>query len=89
MHIAKKLGAQVCFGCDRIKVGQGSGEGWHLMKKHHLVFSLVPTARAYSKLDEDFGKLRKSEIGTMQIQGDFGGNSAVRKVAQTNNKDVE
>ena len=82
-HIVKKLGAHVCFGCDRFKVGQG---GWEMMRcndNRHWVFHLAPTACAYAKLDGYSGKLRKAEIGALQMQGDFWGNSAVRKVAET------
>ena len=58
--------------------------------KHNTVFHLAPTACAYSKLDEYFGKLRKAEIEALQTQGDFGVKSAVRKVAETEKpKDVE
>ena len=42
-------------------------------EKHHLGFSLVPTAFAYAKLDEYFGKLQKAEIEALQMQGGFGG----------------
>ena len=52
-------------------------------EKRHWVLHPAPTSCAYSKLDDYFGKLRKSEIEAMQIQGYFGGNAAVRKVAKT------
>ena len=87
MHIVKKLGAQVCFGSDRFKVGQGV---WGMMtfnENHRWVFPLAPTACAYEKLDEYFGKFRKAEIEVLQTQGDFVGNLAVRKVAKTKIED--
>ena len=55
--------------------------------KHRWVFPLAPTDCDYAKLDEYFGKLRKAEIEVLQMQGDFGENSAVRKLAETKTKD--
>ena len=89
MHVVKKLGVQVCFGCDRFRVGQAVWEMMAFNEKHHCVFPLAPTACSYSKLGEYFGKLRKAEIESLQTQGDFGGNLAVRKVAKTKPNDVE
>ena len=51
------------------------GRGWEMMTsndKHRWVFPLVPTACAYAKLGEYFGKLRKAEIEAHQLKGDFG-----------------
>ena len=83
MHIVNKLGVQVCSGSDRFTVGQGAREMRTFNEKHRWVFLLVPTACAYAKSAEYFGKLRKSEIEALQMQGYFGGNLAVRKVATT------
>ena len=82
MHIVKKHGAQVCFGCDRFNVGHGEWKMMTFNEENRWVFPLVPTSCAYAKLDGYFGKLRKSEIHALQIQGDFGGNLAVRKVVE-------
>ena len=81
-HIVKKLGAQVCFGCDRFQVGQGEWEMMTFNEKHHWVFPLAPTACAYNILDGYLWKLRKAEIEVMQTQGDFGGNLAVKQVVK-------
>ena len=78
MHIVKKLVAHVCFGSDRYKVGQGEWEMMTFNENHHWVFHPIPTDCACAKLDEYFGKLRKAEIGALQMKGDFGGNLAVR-----------
>ena len=86
MHIVKKLGVQVCLGSDRSNVGQGGWEMMNFNEKHRWLFPLVPTACAYTKLGEYFGKSRKSEIEALQIQGDFGGNSAGWVVAKTKNQ---
>ena len=56
MYIVKNLGAQVFFGSDRFKVGQGE---WMMMafnKKHHYVFPLAPTACAYTNLGGYFAQ---------------------------------
>ena len=45
------------------------------------VFPLVPTACAYAKLNEYFGKLRGGEIEVLQAKSDFGENLSVRKVS--------
>ena len=42
-------------------------------EKRRWVFSLVPTACSYAKLNGYFGKLRSSEIEVLQAKGDFGG----------------
>ena len=55
MRIVKKLGAQVGFGSDRFKAGQGE---WGMMtsdEKHHSVFPLVPTDCDCAKLGEYSG----------------------------------
>ena len=56
--------------------------------KHRWVFPLVPTACAYAKLGEYFGKLRKAEIDVMQMQGGFGEHSEVGKVATSKNQQI-
>ena len=89
MHIVKKLGAQLCFGIDRFKVGHCECEMMAFNEKHHWVFPLAPTACDYSKFDEYLGKLREAEIDVTQTQGDLGGNLAVRKVSETKSKIVE
>ena len=87
MHIVKKLGAQVCSGSGRCKVGQVGRGMTTLNGKNHCVWNLAPTACAYAKSDEYFRKLRKAEIEGLKMQGDFGENVAVRKVAKTKIKD--
>ena len=54
--------------------------------KHQLVFRLVPTAFAYAKLDECFGKLQKSLMEALQLQGDFADHLEVRKATKTKNR---
>ena len=86
-RIVTKLGAQVYFGGDRFKVGQGL-----LMTidgKADWVFPLVPTSGVNSKSGEYFGGLRKSEIESMQMPGGFGGNLDVREVMETKPNDFE
>ena len=43
---------------------------------------LGPTACAYAKLNEYFGKLQSSKIESAQSQGDFGGDLSVREGLQ-------
>ena len=84
MQIVKKLGAQVDFGRDQFKVGQGE---WVIMtfnEKHHWVFPLTPTSFSYTKLNGRFGKLQKSEMEVLKMCGDFGANLAAREVIRTN-----
>ena len=58
MHIVKKPGVAVCFRGDRFKVGQVECDMVTFNENHHWVFPLAPTASAYTKLDEYFGKLQ-------------------------------
>ena len=58
-------------------------------EKRHWVFPLVPTACAYTKLNEYFGKLRSPEIEAPQLQGDFGGILAVQKVIRAQSGDCK
>ena len=73
MRIIKKLDSTVNFGCNQFKVGQSAWKTMTFNGKNRWVFPLVPTACAYAKLGEYFGKLRGSVIEVPQAQGDFGG----------------
>ena len=57
--------------------------------KQHLVFPLVPAACAYTKLGDYFGKLRKSQMLVLQVQGDFGGSLEVRTVAKNKSQRLQ
>ena len=56
---------------DQLKVGQNECEMATFNEKNRWVFPLVPTACAYAKLNEYFGKLQNSKIEVSQTQGDF------------------
>ena len=86
MDIIRKIDITVEFGCDHFRVGQGELGMMTYNEKHLLVFPLVPTACAYAKLGEYFGKLRKSEISALRRQGDFGDHLGVRKVAESKSR---
>ena len=58
-------------------------------EKNRWVFPLVPTAFAYAKSNEYFGKLQNSKIEVLQAQGDFGGDLSVRKVLRVNINDCK
>ena len=73
MGIIRKLDITVRFGRDQFNVGQIEWEMMTFNAKHRWGAPLVPTARAYSKLNEYFGKLQCSEIEVSQAQGEFGG----------------
>ena len=53
--------------------GRGECEMMTFNEKHRRVFPLGPTAFAYAKLDEYFGKLRNSEIAAVRTHGGFWG----------------
>ena len=69
MDIVKKLDMSVNFGPNQFKVGQSEWAAITFNVEHRWVFPLVPTARAYTKLDEYFGKFRNAEIQVLQAQG--------------------
>ena len=53
------------------------------MKKHHLVFPLLPTSCAYAKLNGYFWEMQKEHIEISQVQGDFWDHLEVRKVTKS------
>ena len=71
MDTVKKLDITVCFGSDRFKVGQGEGEMVTFHENRHWAFPLVPTACAYAKPGEYFGKLRSAGTTAVQMHGRF------------------
>ena len=79
MCIIKKLDLTVNFGIAQFKVGQSEWRTMTFNGKHRLVFPLVPTACAYAKSNEYFGKLRGLAIEGLQLQGDFVKNLPVLK----------
>ena len=52
LDIVKELDITVVFGSDHFMVGQGELEMVTYNEKHHWVFPLVPTACAYTKLND-------------------------------------
>ena len=86
LDIVSKLYIGVEFGRNRFRAGRGELGMMTFNEKRHWVFPLVPTDWAYAKLDGYFGKLQKSEIEALQVQGDFGGHLEVRKVNKTKNR---
>ena len=56
LDIIGELDITVVFGSDHFRVGQGELEMMTYNGKHHWVFPLVPTAGAYAKLNDYFGK---------------------------------
>ena len=50
---------------------------------HRWEFPLFPTACAYAKLAEYFGKLRNAEITALRMQWDFGEHLEVGKFAKS------
>ena len=52
LDIIRKLDISVVFGRDHFRVGQGELEMMTYIEKHHWVFPLVPTACAYTKLND-------------------------------------
>ena len=89
MRIVRKLGAQVNFGGDKFKGGQGAWDMVAFNEKRRWVFPLVQTACSYDKLNGYFGKLRNSQMGVLQTQGRFGENSAAGKVINAKSKNVK
>ena len=73
LDIVRKLDITVVFGSDHFAVGQGGLEMMTYNEEHHWVFPLVPTACAYTKLNDYFWKIQKKQIEISQVQGDFGG----------------
>ena len=69
-------------GANDSKLDSGWGGG-AFIDKHRWVFPLVPTACAYTKLDEYFRKMQKHQIEVLQTQGDFSETQEVRKVSKS------
>ena len=59
LDIVMKLDITVVFGCDHFRAGKGELEMMTYNEKHHWVFPLVPTACAYTKLNDYFRKMQK------------------------------
>ena len=68
LDIARKLDITVVFGSDHFMDGQGELEMMTYNEKHHWVFHLVPTACAYTKLNDYFRKMQKEQIEVSQVQ---------------------
>ena len=86
LDIISKLDIRVRFGSKQFRVGRCELEMMTFNEKHHWVFHLVPTAFDYAKLDAYLGKLQKSQMEALQVQGDIGDHLEVRKVAKTKNR---
>ena len=56
-------------------------------ERHRCVLPLSPTACAYAKLNEYFGKLREAKIEVLQARGDFGDNLPLRQVLRSGNNE--
>ena len=78
MDIIKKLDSALDSGGNQFKDGQSEWAMATFNEKHRWVWPLVPTACAYAKLSEYFGKLRGFGIEVPKAQGDFGWNLSVR-----------
>ena len=63
--IIRKLDITVRYGGDQFKVGQIECGMVTFNEKNHVVFPLVPTSRAYAKLNGNSRKLRNSKIGDL------------------------
>ena len=72
LDIVRKLDIRAEFGRKRFRAGQGELEMMTFNEKHHWVFPLVPTACSYAKLGGYLGKLQKSQMEGLQVQGFFG-----------------
>ena len=81
--IVRKLDVRVFFGRNRFHVGQGEWEMMTFNEKHRCVFPLAPTACDYAKLDEYFREMQNEQIVALQVQGNFGDHSDVRKVTKS------
>ena len=69
MDIVRKLDIAVRFGVDQFKVGQSEWGMVTFRGMHRWVFPLVPTASAYSKLNEYFGKLQIRKLRYCKRKG--------------------
>merc|ERR1712112_14123 len=83
LEIIRKLDITVVFGSNQFGAGQGESEMMTYNEKHHWVFPLVPTACAYTKLNDYFWEIKQEQIEVSQAQGDFGDHLEVRKVTKS------
>ena len=72
LDIIRKLGIAIEFGRNEFRVRMGELEMVTYNGEHRRVCPLVPTACSYNKLDKYFGKLQKSQISALHVQGEFG-----------------
>ena len=89
MDIVSELDIRVRFGIKQFRVGWWELEMMTFNEKRHWAFPLCPTACAYAKLGDYFGKMQKSQIDAMQAQGDFGDHLEVRQLNTTKNQRLE
>ena len=83
LDIVRKLDITVVFGSNRFRVGQGESVMMTYNEKHHWVFPLVPTACAYTKLNDYFWENKQEQIEVLQVRGDLGDHLEVRKVTKS------
>ena len=88
LDIVRKRDIRVRFGSIQLMVGRGELEMMTFNEKHRLVFHLVPTACDYAKLGGYFGKLQKSQVEALQLQGDVGGHLGVREATKNQKSKV-
>ena len=72
VDIIRELDITLGFGCDQSRVRLCELEMMTYNEKHHWVLPLVPTACAYNRMGKCCGKLRKSQISSLKVQGDCG-----------------
>ena len=68
MHIVKKLGAHVCVGSDRFKVGQGEWEMMTFNETHRWIFPWSQLIALTLNWMSILGELRKAEIEVLQMR---------------------
>ena len=73
LDIVIELDIAVEYGIKRFMFGRAEVEMTTFNEKHHWVFPLVPTAGAYAKLDDYFGKCENRKLMSGMCRGGFRG----------------
>ena len=85
----RNLDISVLSGRGQFKVGLSEWEMMTFSDNRHLVFLLVATSCAYTKLNDYFGKLQNSKIEVLEAQGDFGGDLSARNFLRAKTNDCK